>query len=36
MFSLLTSSLFPPIRALSSLFVSCLLAVTAVVAVVMG
>jgi hypothetical protein len=29
-------SSFLPIRALSSLFVSCLVAVTAVVAVVMG
>lgn len=35
-FGPLNSSNFPPMRAISSLFVSCLLAVTAVIVVVVG
>lgn len=36
MFSPFTSSSLLPVRALSSLFVGCLLAVTAVIVVVVG
>lgn len=36
MFSPFASSPLPPMRALSSLFVSCLLAVTAVIVVVVS
>ena len=36
MFSPFVSSSRPPMRAMSSLFVSCLLAVTAVIVVVVG
>jgi hypothetical protein len=36
MFSPFASSSLPPMRALSSLFVGCLLAVTAVIVVVVG